>query len=255
MRVRPVTELQELQKCLELQREAFGWADIDLLPRRFLVVLGHIGGLVLGAYDTDRLVAFLNAVPGIRGRMPYWHSHMLAVSKDYWNSGVGTQLKLAQRDEGLKRGLRLIEWTFDPLESKNAYLNIAKLGVIVRRFYPNHYGETTGVRQHGMDSDRVIAEWWIDDGELVSDHPGRSLQSRPPLLYQEGSDVRRVAIPADIQSFKKQSLESAREIQKRVREQFLQNIADDYFVADFKRGDEWSEYIFIPGASRVHKTD
>jgi predicted GNAT superfamily acetyltransferase len=238
MKVRPVTELEELEKCLDLQREAFGWADIDLLPRRFLVVLGHIGGLVLGAYDDERLVAFLNAVPGIRGRMPYWHSHMLAVSKDYWNSGVGTQLKLAQRDEGLKRGLRLIEWTFDPLESKNAYLNIAKLGVIIRRFYPNHYGETTGVRQRGMDSDRVIAEWWID-GPRVSVNP----------------EVRRVAIPADIQSLKKQSLESARDIQKRVREQFLQNIADDYFVADFKRGDEWSEYIFTPGASRVHKTD
>src|SRR5262245_18850568 len=165
MTVRPVTELEDLQKCLELQREAFGWADIDLLPRRFLVVLGHIGGLVLGAYDGERLVAFLNAVPGIRGRMPYWHSHMLAVSKEYWNSGVGTQLKLAQRDEGLKRGLRLIEWTFDPLESKNAYVNIAKLGVIIRRFYPNHYGETTGVRQRGMDSDRVIAEWWIRSEE------------------------------------------------------------------------------------------
>ena len=235
MTVRPLTELQELQKCLDLQREAFGWAEIDLLPRRFLVVLGHIGGLVLGAFDGDRLVAFLNAVPGIRGSMPYWHSHMLAVSKDYWNSGVGTQLKLAQRDEGLKRGLRLIEWTFDPLESKNAYLNIAKLGVIIRRFYPNHYGETTGIRQRGMDSDRVIAEWWIDG-------------PRPPVH----ADVRRVVIPAEIQALKNQSLELARDVQKRVREQFLQNIADDYFVADFKRGNETSEYIFIPGASRVH---
>jgi len=238
MTVRPLTELAELQKCLDLQREAFGWADIDLLPRRFLVVLGHIGGLVLGAYDGDRLVAFLNAVPGIRGRMPYWHSHMLAVSKDYWNSGIGTQLKLAQRDEGVKRGLRLIEWTFDPLESKNAYLNIAKLGVIVRRFHPNHYGETTGVRQRGMDSDRVIAEWWIDG-------------PRTPVDL----DVRRLVIPADIQALKNQSLELARDVQKRVREQFLQNIADDYFVANFKRGDETSEYIFIPGASRVHTTD
>jgi len=238
MTVRPLTELAELQKCLDLQREAFGWGDIDLLPRRFLVVLGHIGGLVLGAHDGDQLVAFLNAVPGIRGKMPYWHSHMLAVSKGYWNSGIGTQLKLAQRDEGVKRGLRLIEWTFDPLESKNAYLNIAKLGVIVRRFYPNHYGETTGVRQRGMDSDRVIAEWWIDGPRTAVD-----------------LDTRRVVIPAEIQSLKNQSLELARDVQKRVREQFLQNIADDYFVADFKRGDETSEYIFIRGASRVHTTD
>ncbi len=77
---------------------------------------------------------------------------------------------MAQRTHALERGIRLIEWTFDPLESKNAYLNIVKLGAIVRRYYPNHYGETTGVLQRGLDSDRVIAEWWID---------------RPPVRVEE----------------------------------------------------------------------
>src|SRR5215831_9856324 len=191
MNIRPLTTLDEFQTCIELQRGAFGWADIDILPRRFMIVLSHIGGIVLGAYDGDRLAAFLNSVPGIREGTPYWHSHMLAVSKQYWNSGVASQLKLAQRQAALERGIRLIEWTFDPLESKNAYLNIVKLGAIVRRYYPNHYGETTGVLQRGLDSDRVIAEWWLDQ----------------PRLPASG-DVRRVTIPADLQSLKKQNLQS-----------------------------------------------
>jgi len=235
MIIRPITDLEEFNRCIELQRAAFGWADIDVSPRRFLKVLTHIGGLVLGAFDGDRLVAFLNAMPGIRHGMPYWHSHMLAVSKDYWNSGVGSELKLAQRDHALERGLHLIEWTFDPLESKNAYLNVAKLGAIVCRYYVNHYGETTGALQRGMDSDRVIAEWWVDRPAFVPD-----------------GDIRRVAIPADLQSLKKQSLSSARDIQLRVREQFLKNIQDDYFVAGFERGDEWSQYLFTRGASGVY---
>src|SRR5207245_6509884 len=115
----------------------------------------------------------------------------LAVAKEQWNSGVASQLKLAQRQAALDRGLQLIEWTFDPLESKNAYLNITKLGTIVRRYYPNHYGETTGALQRGLDSDRVIAEWWID---------------KPRVTVQ--GEVRRVVIPADLQSLKRQSIHS-----------------------------------------------
>ena len=234
MKIRPLTELDEFQQCIDLQREAFGWADIDVLPRRFMVVLSHIGGVVLGGYDGERLAGFLNSIPGIRRGMPYWHSHMLAVAKEYWNSGVGSQLKLAQREAALARGLRLVEWTFDPLESKNAYLNIVKLGAIVRRYYPNNYGETTGALQRGIDSDRVIAEWWIDRQRFAT-----------------SGETRRVAIPADLQSLKKNDLDSARNIQQRVRQEFLRNIEEDYFVAGFERGDEWSHYLFIKGASGV----
>ncbi len=238
MNIRPLSTLEEFEACVGLQREAFGWGDIDILPRRILVVLTHIGGLVLGAFHGDRLAAFLSAIPGMREGQPYWHSQMLAVSREHWNSGIGSQLKLAQRGAAVERGIRLIEWTFDPLESKNAYLNIVKLGVIVRRYYPNHYGETSGALQRGLDSDRVIAEWWID---------------RP--RWSASGDIRRVIIPADLQSLKKQNLDSASDVQKRVREQFLKNIADDYFVVGLERGDEWSQYLFIRGAARVHQAD
>jgi len=238
MTIRPVTELAELEHCVELQREVWGLADVELIPVRMLVTHIRVGGLVLGAFEDDRMVGFLNATPGVRNGRPYWYSHMLAVQNPYRDRGIGSDLKLAQRDHARQSGIHRIEWTFDPLESKNAHFNINKLGVIVRRYYVNLYGATDSELQRGLESDRTIAEWWIDE----------------PRVRIEG-DTRRVYIPADIQALKKQSPKSAQDVQLRVREQFLKNIADDYFVAGFERKDEWSEYIFVSGASSVRQAD
>jgi predicted GNAT superfamily acetyltransferase len=238
MTIRPLTTLAELQQCVDLQRETWGLADLDVMPLRMFVTSARLGGLVLGAFDGERFVGFASATPAIRQNRPSWYSQMLAVAKDNRDAGVGVALKLAQRDHALKRGLHLIEWTFDPLESKNAYLNLVKLGVIVRTYYVNLYGATDSDLQRGLESDRLVAEWWIE---------------KPRITI--GEEVRRVYIPADIQSLKKQSVKSAQDVQLRVREQFLKNFEDDYFVAGFDRRDKWSEYLFIPGASRVHQTD
>jgi predicted GNAT superfamily acetyltransferase len=236
--IRPITELGELEKCVELQRESWGLADIDVIPVRMMVTQIRVGGLVLGAFQGNELVGFLSAMPGIRDGKPYWYSQMLAVRNTYRDRGLGSGLKLAQRDQARARGIRLIEWTFDPLEAKNAYLNIAKLGVIVRRYYVNLYGATASEMQRGLESDRVISEWWVDK----------------PRVPVEG-DIRRVYIPADIQALKKQSVQSAQDVQLRVRRQFLVNLQDDYFVAGFERKVDGSEYLFIPGAAHVHQTD
>ena len=235
MRIRPITEVRELQDCVALQREAWGLADIEVIPVRMLITQNRVGGLVLGAFENEQLIGFLNAMPGIRQGIPYWYSQMLAVKKDCRDRGIGAALKIEQRSQALSRGIHLIEWTFDPLEAKNAYLNIVKLGVIARRYHVNLYGATESVTQQGLESDRLIAEWWIDK----------------PRFQVEG-DVRRVYIPADIQALKKQIPSSAQDVQLRVREEFLKNFQDDYMVAGFERKDEWSEYLFIPGASRVH---
>ena len=237
MNIRPLTEMAEFQACVELQRKTWGSADIDIMPARYFVTSTHIGGLVLGAFEGDQLVAFVNATPALRDGMVYWRSHMLAVARDQWNSGLGAQMKLAQREHALQRGFHLIEWTYDPLESKNAHLNIHKLGAIVRRYYVNLYGNTVSQLQQGLESDRLIAEWWVD---------------RPRATLP--ADCRRLSIPSDIQALKKQSLQSAKDLQRRVREQFLKHFEDDYFVAGFERGEEWSEYLLAPGASRVHQT-
>jgi predicted GNAT superfamily acetyltransferase len=238
MTIRPILDLKELQKCVELQREAWGLADIEVIPVRMLVTQNRVGGLVLGAFENDQFVGFLNAMPGVRDGMSYWYSQMLAVRNPYRNRSIGSDLKLAQRDHARQRGIHLIEWTFDPLESKNAYLNISKLGVIARRYYVNLYGATASELQKGLESDRLIAEWWIDKPR--------------PLIAGE---IRRVRIPADIQQLKKQSLKSAQDVQAHVRDEFLKNFQDDYFVAGFERSNEWSEYLFISGASRVHQAD
>jgi predicted GNAT superfamily acetyltransferase len=236
MTIRPLTNLLEFEQCVELQREAWGAADIDVIPVRMFVTYNRVGGLVLGAFEHGRLVGFVNAMPGVREGVPYWYSQMLAVAQGHWNAGTGYQLKLAQREHAIGRGIRLIEWTFDPLESKNAYLNICKLGVIVRRYLINAYGATSSRLQQGLESDRVIAEWWLD---------------RPPVKLEDESEIRRLLIPRDIQGLKRRSLESAREMQLSVREHFLKNIDDDFFADGFERKDEWSEYLFVRGASRV----
>jgi predicted GNAT superfamily acetyltransferase len=101
------------------------------------------------------------SLPGYRDGKPYLHSHMLAVLPEYRNAGLGRRLKLAQRVEALGRGIELIEWTFDPLEIKNAHLNIALLGAIVRRYLPNFYGPSTSQLQGGLPTDRLVAEWWL----------------------------------------------------------------------------------------------
>src|SRR5207253_10578786 len=125
------------------------------------VVADKVGGQVMGAFDGTEMVGFALSVPGTRSGHVYLHSHMLAVRKDHRNGGLGRRLKMLQREEALARGIELIEWTFDPLEIKNAYLNIEKLGAIARRYTINQYGITTSPLQGGLPTDRLIAEWWL----------------------------------------------------------------------------------------------
>ncbi len=101
------------------------------------------------------------SLPGYREGKSYLHSHMLAVLPEYRNAGLGRKLKLAQRDDALARGFDLMEWTFDPLEIKNAHLNIVRLGAIARRYMPDFYGPSTSPLQGGLPTDRLVAEWWL----------------------------------------------------------------------------------------------
>ena len=136
--IRLLTRHEEFAEVVTLQQQIWGFKDIELLPLRLFVVAEKVGGQVLGAFDDKRMVAFCLAIPGLKaGGKYYLHSHMLGVMPDYRNSGLGRQLKLKQREEALARGIDLIEWTFDPLEIKNAYFNIERLGAIIRRFVRN----------------------------------------------------------------------------------------------------------------------
>ncbi|MGH7487194.1 MAG: GNAT family N-acetyltransferase, partial [bacterium] len=159
--VRALTEHKEFEEAVGLQKVIWGFEEIELLPVRLFVVAIKVGGQAFGAFDGERMIAFCLAIPGLKpGGRSYLHSHMLGVLPEYRNRGVGRLLKLEQRNDAIARGIELIEWTFDPLELKNAYFNIERLGAIVRRYVPNQYGTTSSHLHGGLPTDRCVAEWW-----------------------------------------------------------------------------------------------
>jgi predicted GNAT superfamily acetyltransferase len=135
--IRHCEGLDELRACVALQKEIWNFSDADLVPLRMFVVAEKVGGQVMGAFDGNQMVGFALSVPGTRSDHVYLHSHMLAVRNEHRNGGLGRRLKLLQREDALARGIELIEWTFDPLEIKNSYLNLEKLGAIARRYNIN----------------------------------------------------------------------------------------------------------------------
>jgi predicted GNAT superfamily acetyltransferase len=199
--------------AVHLQKVIWNFSDLDLLPPRLFVVALKVGGQVFGAFDGRRMVGFCLAIPGLKaGGQYYLHSHMLGVLDEYQNRGIGRLLKLAQRDEALSRGLELVEWTFDPLEIKNAHFNIARLGAVVRRYVPNQYGISSSPLHGGLPTDRLVAEWWIGS-------------PRVRALLDEGRPVAdpveaRIEVPREIAHLKKADPRKAREHQTRIREEF-----------------------------------
>jgi len=160
--IRPATELAEFQQCVDIQGAVWGYDDSDIVPRRMFLLARKIGGQVIGAFDpAGRMVGFAMALPAYRDREIYLHSHMLAVLPEYRNAGLGRSLKLAQREDAIARGIDRMEWTYDPLEIKNAYLNITKLGAISQRYEANFYGPSTSLLQGGLPTDRLYAEWYL----------------------------------------------------------------------------------------------
>jgi predicted GNAT superfamily acetyltransferase len=159
--VRKIVSIPDMEACVQLQQSVWQFRDLDIIPRRMFAVANAVGGQVMGAWAADKLIGYALAIPGLRDGRPYLHSHMLAVAQEYRNRGVGKMLKLAQRDDALARGIELIEWTFDPLEVKNAFFNIEKLGAIVRRYTPDFYGASTSPLHGNLPTDRLHAEWWL----------------------------------------------------------------------------------------------
>jgi predicted GNAT superfamily acetyltransferase len=234
--IRPLTQHAELVEAVRLQQEIWGFQDVELLPVRLFVVANKIGGQVFGAYDGDRMVAFLLAIPGLKaGGTAYLHSHMMGVLPDYRNQGVGRMLKLRQREEAVSRGIRLVEWTFDPLELKNAFFNIERLGAIVRRYVLNQYGMTSSHLHGGLPTDRCVAEWHVDTSRVRG-----ILEGQRPRIDEQT----RIAVPNDIGDIRISSPARAREIQKRVSDSFIESFHRGLAVIGFERGGDSSAYLF-----------
>ncbi|MGD0570620.1 MAG: GNAT family N-acetyltransferase [Candidatus Sulfotelmatobacter sp.] len=224
--------LDELRACVALQKEIWNFTDAELVPLRMFVVAEKVGGQVMGAFVGADMVGFALSVPGARSGRVYLHSHMLAVRKEHRNGGLGRRLKLLQREDALARGIELIEWTFDPLEIKNSYLNIEKLGAISRRYNINQYGVTSSPLQGGLPSDRLIAEWWLKSKRVET---LLATGKNPTFVHQVAIEV-----PAQIYDWKA-SVETrarAQQVQERNREQFLRAFNDGLTVLGYARDSE-----------------
>jgi predicted GNAT superfamily acetyltransferase len=236
--LRQLFTLEEFQDVLQLQKVIWGFADVELLPLRFLVVVSKVGGHVFGAYDGAEMVGFCFAIPGVKpGGQPYLHSHMLGVLPKYHNAGIGRSLKLRQREEALSRGIPLIEWTFDPLELKNAFFNIERLGAIVRRYSENQYGVTASPLHGGLPTDRCIAEWWIDSPRV------RGLLDGNPLAH---GTAERIAYPSDIGRIRAADRDCARAVQQGNARKFLDAFGRGLAVTGFERSDTEGTYLLEP---------
>jgi predicted GNAT superfamily acetyltransferase len=224
--------LDELRGCVALQKEVWNFTDAELVPLRMFVVAEKVGGQVLGGFDGNRMVGFALSVPGTRSGHVYLHSHMLAVRKEHRNSGLGRRLKLLQRDDAITRGIELIEWTFDPLEIKNAYLNIEKLGAIARRYNINQYGITSSPLQGGLPSDRLIAEWWLKSKRVET----LLATGKNPPFRREAE----IALPAQIYDWKAapETRAKAQQVQERNREEFLLAFSRGFAVLGYERDAE-----------------
>jgi len=247
--IRACQGLGELEACVQLQLATWGYDLTDAVPRRLFLLAQKIGGQVIGAFETGsegareqgraerppgteepaarNLVGFAMSLPGVKivNSQPYayLHSHMLAVRESHRNRGIGTQLKWEQRREALSRGIRRMEWTFDPLEIKNAFLNIHRLGAIACEYRVDFYGVSSSRLQGGLPTDRLLAVWELDSPRVegVAAH-------RPA---GEHSIQERIIVPVSIGLWKaneanrKRALAVQLEIRKKLQRAFSQGLA------------------------------
>lgn len=240
--IRPLTSLDDFQQCVETQGIVWGYEDNDIVPSRMFLLAQKIGGQVIGAFAAaapEKLIGFAMALPAYRESQVYLHSHMLAVLPEFRNSGIGRRLKLAQRDDAIARGIERMEWTYDPLEIKNAYLNVAKLGAISRRYHPDFYGPSSSPLQGGLPTDRLYAEWWLRSPRVEAALGGETLPQ--PILE-------RVVVPAAVAEWKQAShqREQARALQTSNRIAFQAAFARNLAVIGYVRDTDGSG-IFLLG--------
>ena len=240
--IRECTTIADLDRCVSLQRDVFGLPDLEISPRRHLVVSRCAGGWTLGAFTAqDRLAGFVHHLAAVRGSEIFGYSHMMAVDREFQNKGVGARLKWAQRERALGEGRRFIKWTWDPMQSRNAHFNLNRLGVVVRSYAENFYGTDYGLDQThqagpGLDTDRLFAEWEITSPRVNKLGDGARLETR-------AGSVASIEIPADWSRAVKADPLSAKKEQLRVRSEFQEAFSSGLVCAGFDRNAERPSYL------------
>jgi predicted GNAT superfamily acetyltransferase len=268
--IRSIESPEDIRKLEDLQRRAWNMDDIEVIPARTMHAIQFNGGLLLGAYDGDELVGFvfgvLGTVQGLHNRIDQvaaarlqLYSTIMGVLPQYHNQGVAYQLKVAQREFALRLGIRLVTWTYDPLESRNGWLNIGKLGAVCHRYIRNYHGELGGINA-GLNTDRFYVEWWVTGNrvrarvgrhrrplsydqliagraQLVNeaDFDDRGLLVPPATFAESEANVVLIEIPSDIQAVKAQDMDLARAWRAHTRVLFEHYFAHQFIVTDFAR--------------------
>lgn len=233
--IRLCKTLPEFEQCTDVQRAVWGYSDLDIVPAPMFLVAQKTGGHVLGAFDGGRMVGFALAYAAVRNGVPHVHSHFVGVLPEYQDRGIGRDLKLRQREECLRAGIHLLEWTFDPLEVKNACFNISRLGAIIRKFHPNLYGMTSSHLHGSLPTDRLVAEWHLDSARVRDTLAGQTRRARKP--------VGEISLPASIGSMKMENPSAVRSVQSRMRTEFVHWFAKGCVVTEFEVDANSARYI------------
>ena len=257
--VRHCHGLSEFEACVELQKRVWSGADIDVVPLPLFVVAAETGGQVLGAFAGagpagagEKMIGFTMALAGVREGKPYLHSHMTAVLEGHRDRGIGRKLKLFQRQDALGRGITLVEWTFDPLELKNAHFNLMRLGAIVRRFLPNCYGITSSPLHGGLPTDRLVAEWWLASHrvEILAEPPplGEGTGNAVAMYLPRAESVVSIRVPANIGELRQHDSARALRVQSEIREQFQHWLGRGYAATAVALKADGGNYLLAPWA-------
>jgi predicted GNAT superfamily acetyltransferase len=236
--VRKCAGIEEFQRCVTLQKEIWGEEDLEVEPATLFVVAAETGGQVLGAFDGGRLVGYTLALVGFANGTVFLHSHMTGVHGDYRNRGVGRALKLYQREEALGRGIRLIVWTFDPLETRNAHFNLHRLGAIARKYLPNLYGLTSSPLHLRLPTDRLWAEWQLDSARVVAAVSG--LEKEPEAAPAM------IELPTELDRWKQSDTAEVAKVQARIREEFTAWFARGYAAVGVRKTSAATAYLLAP---------
>jgi len=241
IQIRRCTSLEDFHRCVELQQRIWGESDLETEPYVTFVVANQTGGQVLGAFDAGQMIGFTMSVVGYRNNTVYLHSHMTGVLAEYRDRKVGRSLKLFQREEALSRDIRLIEWTFDPLETRNAHFNLNRLGAIVRTYIPNFYGITSSPLHRGIPTDRLLAEWHLDSPRVIA-----AINDLSPEPTDTPAVIHVPAVPGTPSSPSASDAQGAIAMQSKIRSEFQRWLSKNYAATSVRFTPDGADYLLHP---------
>ncbi|WP_200894665.1 GNAT family N-acetyltransferase [Bacillus alveayuensis] len=262
LEIRVLKSHSDLQMVQNLEKQVW---EMDPLPLHQTITAAQNGGLLLGAFIDNEMVGFSYSFPGFQHGKSYLCSHMLGIHPDHQEKGIGAKLKKAQKEIARDMGYDLIVWTFDPLETRNAYLNLSKLHAICSTYIENCYGEMEDNLNYGLPSDRFKVEWWINSPHVI-DHHGVNIEEEPfklpwkttidqlPILDDVEDEIENISdqqkpvlvpVPANFQHLKRENYSLAMEWRLKTRKVFQALFQKGYAAVFLRKSDDEPVHYYL----------